>query len=72
MLARQDGVCAICRGEETRTMAGTVLALCVDHDHETGRVRGLLCHPCNMLLGFARDDEERLQAAVRYLSEGGA
>lgn len=70
MLARQGGVCAICEGEETRTMKGTILALCVDHDHETGQIRGLLCHYCNMLLGFAQDDPERLAAAVRYLQGG--
>lgn len=69
MLIRQDGVCAICRSEETRTRAGTIRALCVDHDHETGAVRGLLCGLCNCLLGYAQDDRTRLLAAVNYLKE---
>lgn len=42
-------------------------ALCVDHDHETGLVRGLLCHHCNTLIGHAEDDPAILRDAARYL-----
>lgn len=59
MLERQNGCCAICPKELTKP--------CVDHDHETGAVRGLLCHGCNTLLGLAGDDPERLDAAKAYL-----
>jgi hypothetical protein len=62
MLRDQDGVCAICRRAER--FRGR---LCVDHDHETGRVRGLLCLLCNSALGGFRDDVGLLLAAVHYL-----
>jgi hypothetical protein len=62
----QRGVCAIC-GEppsENRELE-------VDHCHEAGSVRGLLCGPCNRLLGAARDSAKTLLAAVEYLEGGG-
>lgn len=60
MLVGQAGRCLICGLVPERTMT-------VDHDHATGKVRGLLCNPCNRLLGIARDSTERLAAAIRYL-----
>lgn len=54
----QNGVCAICERREK---------LVVDHDHATGKVRGLLCHSCNMTLGRAEDDTERLRRMIDYL-----
>jgi hypothetical protein len=39
----------------------------VDHDHKTGKVRGLLCHPCNAALGLTRDDPSILRAMIEYL-----
>lgn len=63
ILAAQDGGCAICGGPPT----GNHTRLAVDHDHDTGRVRGLLCGNCNSILGLARDDAERLRAAATYL-----
>jgi len=62
MLGRQGGKCAICR-EECRTGK----ALAVDHDHDTGAVRGLLCRACNGAIGALDHDPEVLRAAIRYL-----
>jgi hypothetical protein len=54
--------CAICRTKFTRNADA-----CIDHNHETGNVRGLLCHPCNTGLGYFRDEPIRLKSAARYL-----
>jgi hypothetical protein len=62
LLASQNGVCAICLGNETYGKA-----MPVDHDHTTGKVRGLLCHECNRALGIMKDDPALLRAAADYL-----
>lgn len=60
MLLFQEGKCAICGDSQKR--------LCVDHDHYTKKVRSLLCHRCNVLLGFAKDSVGILERAVKYLN----
>ena len=62
LLSAQDAVCAIC---EQPCLSGKRLA--VDHDHELGRIRGLLCGRCNTALGLLEDQEPRLLAALDYL-----
>ncbi len=62
MLEAQGGGCAICG----RLPRGDI-ALHVDHDHETGVIRGLLCFTCNNALGDLEDDPERLYKAATYL-----
>lgn len=70
MSAAQGNLCAICNSPESTTgKLGKLRSLAVDHCHETGRVRGLLCMKCNMLLGAAKDDPEILRAAAEYLLE---
>jgi recombination endonuclease VII len=60
----QGGRCAICRRSTGRTRR-----LAVDHDHKTTLVRGLLCRPCNSMLGLARDDPEFFRRAIDYLAQ---
>lgn len=70
LLAKQDGVCAICRKPETRRYSAgssTVKALAVDHHHQTELVRGLLCHNCNLGIGHLGDDPALLIRAAMYL-----
>ena len=60
MVEAQGGRCAIC-GEQPEER------LRVDHDHDTGAVRELLCGPCNIALGGARDNPDLLRAMIAYL-----
>lgn len=69
MLATQGGVCAICRNPETVTRNGVIRPLCVDHDHKTGEVRGLLCVGCNSALGYLGDDPDLLRRAAEFLDK---
>lgn len=69
LLQSQGCVCAICRRPETVSERGKVRRLTVDHCHVTGRVRGLLCSRCNILLGYAKDDATVLLAASIYLEK---
>lgn len=62
----QGGRCAICSGKRNGARFWSV-----DHDHETGKVRGLLCQRCNALLGMAKDDVSILQQAIDYLRTDG-
>lgn len=64
---RQGGVCAICRQPETMRINKRVCRLAIDHCHDTGKVRGLLCSKCNQGIGCFYHDASRLLAAVEYL-----
>lgn len=58
MLSDQGGACAICgKGADRRSPY-----LCIDHDHNTGRVRGLLCNACNLGVGIYETRREKLLA----------
>jgi len=63
MYETRAGLCDICKGpsEEGRLLS-------VDHCHKTGKVRGLLCGPCNRALGLFKDDPILLQKALEYVS----
>ena len=59
LLKAQGGVCASCQHTSKNWH--------VDHDHETKKIRGVLCGHCNWMLGHAKDDPKRLEQAARYL-----
>ena len=60
----QSGKCAICSSKLTDSGH-------VDHNHETGEVRGILCSPCNMAIGLLKDDPAILLSAAEYLQDRG-
>jgi hypothetical protein len=68
---KQDGKCAICGSDSPRGRkngkGGEVKNFFVDHCHETGKVRGLLCNHCNRGLGLLGDNLLTLKSAVSYL-----
>lgn len=61
----QNNCCKICRINE----AELNFKLCVDHDHGNGQIRGLLCNPCNKLLGNAKENIDILESAMDYLQK---
>lgn len=63
MLDDQGNACAVCRD----TFDGNPRHRHIDHNHTTGKVRAVLCHRCNMLLGLARESVETLTNAITYL-----
>lgn len=68
MLQQQQGRCAICGDAPNPNGSGpSTRRLHVDHDHSTGRVRQLLCSPCNRALGYLKDDPAVVRAALKYL-----
>lgn len=70
-LAQQNGVCAICGSDEVAERNGKPLALAVDHDHNSGDVRGILCIACNTGIGKLKDSPSLLRAAADYLEQHG-
>jgi hypothetical protein len=65
LLEKQGGACAVCQaptGAQARRLH-------IDHDHETGKVRGLLCGPCNSALGLLREDPHILARMTSYILE---
>ncbi len=68
-LAEQEGLCSIC-GTARNPCRGVKREdefFCIDHDHETGILRGLLCTPCDLVIGNAKDDPDILRSAIAYL-----
>jgi len=64
LLLHQSGKCAICRQPPNRRK------LAVDHSHMTGKIRGLLCSSCNVLIALAKENPTILSRAIDYLEDG--
>ena len=67
MWESQEGLCKICNQPETVKVKGVTKFLAVDHCHETGKIRGLLCNNCNRAIGMLKDNPEVLRKAASYL-----
>ncbi len=65
----QDNKCAVCNKEETHKKYGQICELSVDHDHKTGKIRGLLCNNCNRGAGFLKDSPEVAIKLAEYLTK---
>lgn len=61
MLEETNGVCQICGNDMKKVV--------IDHNHRTGKVRGIICGHCNSLLGFAKDDIKTLEMCIKYLEK---
>jgi hypothetical protein len=67
ILESQDNKCAICKRDSEICLSGRKKRLCVDHSHDTGKVRGILCDKCNRGIGLLNDDPNVLISAYNYL-----
>lgn len=63
MYDKQNGCCAICNVHQDKLKQ----AMCVDHNHITGKIRGLLCGKCNRGIGYLNDSINTLEQAINYL-----
>lgn len=71
LLKKQNGLCALCKKPETavNNKRNEIKKLAIDHDHITGKNRGLLCSRCNTALGSFKESIEFLQAAINYINQ---
>lgn len=65
MFNKQNGCCAICNVSEEKL----TIRLHIDHNHKTGKVRGLLCKKCNSAIGLFDDNLDLLNKAINYINE---
>lgn len=66
LFSLQSGLCAVCK----RHQSAFKRSFAVDHDHATGKIRGLLCFGCNISLGHLQDNLQWLQNAIDYIKRG--
>jgi len=69
MLIKQNNCCSICKSDGFIMQKGHKVKLVVDHCHDTGKVRGLLCHNCNRALGLLKDNTNTINNALEYINE---
>jgi hypothetical protein len=69
----KDAVCDICGSEKSVVVGNTMSRLVIDHDHKKEQdfrsIRGILCHQCNLMIGYAEDNPAILREAIRYLED---
>lgn len=68
MIDVQGNACAIC-GSQFENDKKNKKDPCIDHNHTTGKLRGMLCRRCNLLLGYAKDSQDVLSKAISYLKQ---
>jgi hypothetical protein len=61
--------CEICNYKFKKHGNGTNRFLCFDHDHKTGKLRGILCNACNGALGYMKDDIKTIKKVIQYLEK---
>lgn len=71
MLKEQNEVCAICYNKETdcEKRTGKPRSLAVDHCHQTGKIRGLLCRKCNTAIGLLKENLNIINNCINYLTK---
>lgn len=74
MLKEQNFVCAVCKNPETSKVgkgkhATKVNSLSVDHNHRTGKIRGLLCSKCNRALGYLQESVDIMKSLISYINK---
>lgn len=69
MLADQNSCCKICGQLETAANQYGLMRLAIDHNHNTGEIRGLLCQKCNQAIGLMNENTKVLRKAVEYLEK---
>jgi hypothetical protein len=69
LVRKQHNRCAVCKSASPGHNGHKNTSWCVDHDHVTGQVRGLLCRRCNVALGLLNDDPAVVRAAARYIQQ---
>lgn len=68
LVEKQNNLCAICgKSESVYSNRGIKHTLCIDHHHESGRVRGLLCGACNRGIGLLKEDIKIMESAIEYI-----
>jgi NMD protein affecting ribosome stability and mRNA decay len=69
MRIKQKNKCAICFKSMPKKLEVTNRMWNIDHDHKTGKVRGILCHSCNHMLGYLEKDDNLIKNAIKYLNK---
>ncbi|ACR16481.1 endonuclease VII protein [Vibrio phage 4141] len=69
LIAKSNSRCNICDKVLVPQSRNTQETVCIDHCHETGAIRGILCNRCNIAIGILGDNHERLKRALAYLEK---